>query len=96
MDFLDKIWTFLKTEFGYVYTSVAGIFNTILSEIPDDEIEILHGAFNAAADKLKAGASAEEAMTEGLNYLEAAEVAEGKKLLRDLLGAFVTATAPKP
>jgi hypothetical protein len=96
MNLLSKILPFLETVFSYVYTSVAGAFHTILSEIPDDEIAILHGAMSAASSKLKSGGSIEEAITAGLNYLEAAEVQECKAVLRALLEAFVNAAAPAP
>jgi len=95
MTLLSKIWTFLVTEFAYVFTNVAGVFTTILSEIPDDEVAILHKAMKAAGDALLAGKSAEEAFTVGLDTLALQEVGEGSKLLRELLQAFVTATAPK-
>jgi len=95
MDFLNKIVAFLHTEWDYVFTSVSAIFNTILSEVPDDEIAILHAAMKAAAAKLMAGGSYEEALTEGLNTVGTGEIAELSKLGRELLQAFVTAMAPK-
>ena len=95
MDFLNKIVAFLHTEFDYLFTSVSAIFNTILSEVPDDEIAILHAAMQAVAAKLAAGASYEEALTEGLNTVGTGEIAELSKLGRELLQAFTTATAPK-
>lgn len=88
------ILLFLETNFSFLFTAVTGIFNTILSEIPDDEIAILHGAMNAVSTKFEAGGTAEEAFTAGLNFAEAAEVGELSKLGRELLQAFVTATVP--
>ena len=38
-----------QTKFAFLFTAVSGVFNTILSEIPDDEISILHGAMSTAA-----------------------------------------------
>lgn len=96
MDLLDKIWTFLKTEFTYIFTAVSGAFNTILSELPDDEIEILHGAMVTAATSLKNGRTAEEAFSDALNYLQQQEIKELSKVGDLLLQAFIHASAPVP
>lgn len=88
------IVTFLETKFAFLFTAVSGIFSTILSEIPDDEIAILHGAMSAASANLAAGGTYETAFTAGLNYAETAEGVEFSKLSTQLLNAFVTATAP--
>ncbi len=95
MKLLDTVITFLKTEFDYLFTAVSGIFTTIVSEIPDDEIAILHGAMNTAADSLKAGRSAEEAFSDALNFLQQQELKELSKVGDLLLQAFIQATAPK-
>lgn len=86
---------FLEKEFTYVFTAVTGVFNTILSEIPDDEVAILHGAMQTAAASLKAGRSAEEAFSDALNYLQQQEMQELSKVGDLLLQAFIQATAPK-
>lgn len=95
MNFLATVLTFLETKFEFLFTAVSGIFNTILSELPDDEIAILHGAMTTVANKLKAGGTAEESYTAALNYVAAQEMAELSKLGDQLLQAFITATAPK-
>lgn len=95
MNILSTVLTFLETKFAFLFTAVSGIFNTIISEVPDDEIAILHGAMTIAANKLKAGGTAEEAYTATLNYVESAEKGELSKLGDQLLQAFITATATK-
>lgn len=95
MNFLATVLTFLETKFAFLFTAVSGIFNTILSELPDDEIAILHGAMTTVANKLKAGGTAEESYTAALNYVAAQEMQELSKLGDQLLQAFITATAPK-
>lgn len=95
MGLLATITTFLEAKFAYLFTAVSGIFNAIISEIPDDEIAIMHGAMQKASDSLKAGRTAEEAFTDVLNYVEQAELGELSKLGEQLLQAFITATAPK-
>ena len=94
MGLLSVILTFFETKFAYLFTAVTGAFNTILSEIPDDEIAILHAGMAAAAAKLKAGGTAEEAFTEALNTIGALEKGELSKVGNQLLQAFITATAP--
>ncbi len=93
---LSTVLTFLKTEFAFLFTAVSGIFNTIISEIPDDEIAILHGAMTTAANSLQAGRNAEEAFSDALNYLQQQEIKELSKVGDLLLQAFIQATAPKP
>lgn len=94
MNFLSTVLTFLETKFQFLFTAVSGIFAAILSELPDDEIAILHGAMTTVANSLKAGRTAEEAMTDALNFIEAQEKGELSKLGSQLLAAFITATAP--
>lgn len=92
---LSTALTFLETKFAFLFTAVSGIFNAIISEVPDDEIAMLHGALGVAANSLKAGRTAEEAFTDALNWLQQQEVKELSKLGEQLLQAFITATAPK-
>lgn len=92
---LETALTFLKTEFSFLFTAVSGIFSTIISEIPDDEIAMIHGAMGIAAASLKAGRTAEEAFSDALNWLQQQEIKELTKLGEQLLTAFITATAPK-
>lgn len=95
MELLATVLTFLETKFAFLFTAVSGIFNTIISEIPDDEIAILHGAMTTAANSLKAGRTAEEAFSDALNYLQQQEIKELSKVGDLLLQAFIQATAPK-
>lgn len=94
MSLLATVLTFLETKFAFLFTAVSGIFNTIISELPDDEIAILHGAMTTAANALKAGQSAEDAFTASLNYIQTQEKQELSKVGNQLLQAFITATAP--
>lgn len=91
---LQQVIALFEAPFQYLFTAISGAFMTILGEIPNDQVTILHGAMSAATANLKAGGTAETAFTAGLNYFEDAEVQEGKKLLTELLQAFVTASAP--
>jgi len=94
MNLLSVALTFLENRFSFLFTAVTSIFNTILSEIPDDEIAILHGAMATAASSLKAGKTVEQSYTAALNYIAAQEKQELSKLGDQLLQAFITATAP--
>lgn len=94
MNLLATILTFFETKFAFLFTAVSGAFNVIISEIPDDEIAILHGAMTTAANSLKTGRTAEEAYTDVLNYIQQSEKKEISKLGDQLLQAFITATAP--
>lgn len=94
MKMLTTVLTFLETNFAFLFTAVSGIFNTIISELPDDEIAILHGAMTTAANDLKNGGDVETAFTAALNYVSAQEKAELSKLGNQLLQAFITATSP--
>lgn len=94
MNLLATVLTFLETHFGFLFTAVTGIFNVILSELPDDEIAILHGAMTTVANSLKAGRTAEESFSDALNYVETQEKGELSKVGNQLLQAFITATAP--
>jgi len=89
MQFLESIWTMLKTEFAYVFTSVTATINALISEIPDDEIEIFHGAQRVFADALKAGKSWGDAVAEAWTYAENQEKAELGKVSNLLLQAFM-------
>lgn len=91
---LATILTLLETKFAFLFTAVSGIFNTLISEIPDDEIALLHGSMTVAANSLKSGRTAEEAFSDALNWLQQQEVKELSKLGDQLLQAFITATAP--
>lgn len=93
--FLTTVLTFLKTEFAYLFTGVSAIFNAVISEIPDDEIAILHGAMTTAATSLSNGRNAEEAFSDALNYLQQQEIKELSKVGDLLLQAFIQATVPK-
>ena len=95
MQLLTTILNFLETKFAYVFTAVTAAVNAILSEIPDDEIGILHGAMLAAGSKLKSGGTAEEALTAALNYAQGQEIAELSKVAMSFLDAFIAATAAK-
>lgn len=95
MALLDTILAFITSKFAYVFTAVSGAFATILGEVPDDEIAILHGAMVLAAQDLKNGKSPEQTFTDTLNYVGAQEKGELSKLGEQLLQAFITATTPK-
>lgn len=93
MGLLTTVLTLLETKFTFLFTAVSSIFATILSEVPDDEITILHGAMTTAAASLKAGRTAEEAFSDALNWLQQQEIKELSKVGELLLQAFIAATA---
>lgn len=95
MGLLTTILNLFVSEALSIWSKVSGALTTIVNEIPDDEVTILHDAMNAAAEALKGGASVEEAFTAGLNTFAAEEKAELSKVGMALLQAFVYATAPK-
>lgn len=94
MDFLTKIWTFLKSEFDFVFTNVSGVVSTVLSELPDDVIAALHDATNAFADGIKAGNSYEVAITAGLNVLYKDGVTEAHKIAEQFFTAITLTSKP--
>jgi hypothetical protein len=89
MAFLDSIWSILKTDFAYLYTNVVGVFSTILSEVPDDEIAILKGAMEIAGASIKAGRTAEETFSDCLNYVQQQEIKEFSKVTELFLQIFI-------
>lgn len=89
MPFLDSIWTLLKAKFAYAFTNVSATINALLSEIPDDEIAIFHGAQTVFADAIKAGKSWGDAVAETWTYAENQEQAELGKVSNLLLQAFM-------
>lgn len=96
MGLLETILNLFLSEVLSIWSKVSGAFTTIINQIPDDEVKILHDAMAAASAKLQAGGTAEEAFTEGLNTFAGEEKAELSKVGTALLQAFVYATAPTP
>lgn len=95
MGLLTTVLNLFLSEALSIWSKVSGALTTIVNEIPDDEVTILHDAMAASAAALKAGAGVEEAFTAGLNTFSAEEKAELSKVGTALLQAFVYATAPK-
>lgn len=92
---LQAILSVLKTDFGYLFTAVSGAFSIVLSEVPDDEIEIMHGAMNVAADSLKAGRTVEETWSDVLNFVARQQLQELSKVAEHLVLAFIHGAAAK-
>lgn len=95
MDFLNTILSTLRAEAVSIWSKFSGAFNIIVGELPDDEITIMYGAMDLAADKIKAGATVEEAFTAVLNYVESSELRELSKVGEALMQAFIAALAAK-
>lgn len=95
MGLLATIVNLFVSEALSIWSKVSGALTTIVNEIPDDEVTILHDAMKAAAASLQAGDGVEVAFTAGLNTLAKEEGAELSKVGTALLQAFVYATAPK-
>lgn len=93
-DFFNSLWTILKTDFGYIFTGVSAAFSTIISEIPDDEIAIMHGAMNVAAESIKTGRTPEECFSDVLNYVQKQEIQELSKVAEYLVQAFIASAHP--
>lgn len=89
MDFLKSVLALLESGFAYIFSAVSGAFNVVLSEIPDDEIAIMHGAMALVTQKLHDGASVEETFTAVLNYVAASEKQELSKVAEHFVLAFI-------
>jgi hypothetical protein len=89
MDFLKSVLALLKTGVDFLYSAVTGAINVVLSEVPDDEIAIMHGAMALVAQKMHDGATAEETWTAVLNYVAASEKQEVGKVTEHFLQAFI-------
>jgi len=94
MNFLDTILAFLKSEALSLWSKVSGVFTTILNEIPDDEIAILHAAQTQFSADLAAGKSWGEAAADVWTYVKNAEGAELSKVSNLFLQAFVAKFEP--
>lgn len=95
MDFLTKIAAFLKSEWDYVFTAVSGVFSTILSEIPDDEIAIIHASMQRLEANLTSGKMTPgEAVADTWTYAVDAEGKELTKLGNLALQMFIEKTTP--
>ncbi len=73
-DFFENLWTTLQTKFSYLFTGVSAAINIVLSELPDAEVDMIHGAINVGLAAIKAGKTFEQAWTEALNYAQQQEV----------------------
>ncbi len=93
-DFFDNLWNIIKAEFGYIYTNVSAAFNMIISEVPDDEIAIMHGAMDVGLASIKAGRSFDEAFSDVLNYVQKQEIQELSKVTEYLVKAFLASAHP--
>jgi hypothetical protein len=93
-DFFNSLWNVIKTDFGYIFTGVSAAFSLVISEIPDDEVAIMHGAMGVAADSIKAGRSAEETFSDVLNYVAKQEIQELSKVAEHLIQAFIASAHP--
>ena len=89
MQFLESLWAMLKADALSVWSRVSATFNTLLGELPDDEIAIFHGAQTTFADALKAGKGWGDAVAETWTYVENQEGAELSKVSNLLLQAFM-------
>ena len=89
MQFLESIWAMLKADALSVWSRVSAIFNTLLGELPDDEIAIFHGAQMTFADAMKAGKGWGDAVAETWTYVANQEGAELSKVSNLLLQAFM-------
>jgi hypothetical protein len=89
MNFLDSIWTMLKADALSIWSRVSATFNTLLGELPDDEITIFHGAQTTFTDALKAGKGWGDAVAETWTTVENQEGAELSKVANLLLQAFM-------
>ncbi len=87
--FFKGLLSLFQAGFEYLFTAVSGAFNVILSEVPDDEIAIMHGAMDLATQKMHAGATTEETWTAVLNFVAASELQELSKVGDHMLQAFI-------
>ena len=89
MNFLESIWAMLKADALSIWSRVSATFNTLLGELPDDEINIFHGAQTTFAGALQAGKGWGDAVAETWTYVENQEGAELSKVANLLLQAFM-------
>lgn len=94
MTFLSTILAFLQSEALSIWSKVSGAFTTILNEVPDDEIAILHGAQTQFTNDLAAGKSWGEAAADVWTYVKNAEGAELSKVSNLFLQAFIAKFEP--
>ena len=95
MSWIATILSFLGSEALSIWSKVSGTLTTIVNELADDEVAILHGAMVLAANDLQNGKDAETTFTDTLNYVAAQEKGELSKVGQALLQAFISATAAK-
>ncbi|HEX4861720.1 MAG TPA: hypothetical protein VFV07_10820 [Rhizomicrobium sp.] len=89
MNFLESIWAMLKADALSIWSRVSATFNTLLGELPDDEINIFHGAQTTFTGALQAGKGWGDAVAETWTYVENQEGAELSKVANLLLQAFM-------
>jgi hypothetical protein len=77
-----------------VWTKVQGALNTVINEIPDDEIQIMHDGLAQFSADLTAGKSWGDAAADLWTFVENQEGKELSKVANLLLQAFVAKLEP--
>lgn len=91
---LNVIGTFFKSLGLSLWTAVSGALTTVLNEVPDDEIAIMHGAMSQFSNDLAAGKSWGEAAADVWTYVQNQEGKELGKVANLFLQAFIAKFEP--
>jgi hypothetical protein len=94
MDFLNTILAFFESAALSVWSRVSGVFHTILNELPDDEITIIHDSLGVLSSGLKAGKPFGEAAADALTFALNQEGKELSKVGRLLFDAAIAKLEP--
>lgn len=89
MNFLTTLANFFKSTALSVWSKVSGTFFTILNEIEDDEIQIMHDGIDGFHKDLEAGKSFGEAAANLWTFVKNQEGKELSKVSTLYLEAFV-------
>lgn len=92
--FLSTIVSFFESVALSVWSKVSGTLTTILNEIPDDEIQILHDGMAQFSADLEAGKGFGEAAADLWTSVKGGEKKELSKVANLFLQAFVAKFEP--
>lgn len=95
MTFLATLLAKLTAIGLTIWTRFSGTLFDIISEIPDDEVDIAHGAALTFTQAVDAGKSETDSLNAMWAYIAASEKKELSKVTGLLLQAFAASTAQK-
>lgn len=92
--FLSTILSFFESTAISIWSKVSGAFVTIINEIPDDEVQIMHDGLAQFSADLKAGKSWGEAAADLWTFVANQEGKELSKVSNLLLQAAIAKLEP--